>query len=167
MNSATTYTTTLCSPFFHDQLVLVNTLYVKYWHLDHGTFRFLPSNQREHQWFPETFGWGNLYHWGPFIATSQEGIMMIIMVLHPTRLPLSSPNNEGHTDIWEEEFEILTLSNDSPMEMDTGEGPAPIWLEENASGWDEPVDDSWGEVPWDAEAWGVQQDTVPVANNNW
>ncbi|KAB5587430.1 hypothetical protein CTheo_9132 [Ceratobasidium theobromae] len=163
MNSATTYTATLCSPFFRDQLVLVDTLYGEYWHPDHGTFRFLPSNQRERQWFPETFGWGDLYHWGPFIATSQEAIMMMIMVLHPTR----SPNNEGRTDIWEETFNILTVSNDSPTQTDTGEGPAPIWMEENISEWDGPVDNSWGEAPWDMEAWGIQQDTVPVANNHW
>ncbi|KAB5587408.1 hypothetical protein CTheo_9154 [Ceratobasidium theobromae] len=167
MNSSTTYTAMLCSPFFCDQLVLVDTLYSEYWHPDHGTFQFLPSNQRERCWFPEAFGWGDLYWWGPFIATSQEAIMMIIMVLHPTRLPLTSPNNEGRTDIWEETFDILTLSNDSPTQMDTGEGPTPVWSEENVSGWDGPIDDSWGEAPWDAEAWGIQQDPAPVANNHW
>ncbi|KAB5587403.1 hypothetical protein CTheo_9159 [Ceratobasidium theobromae] len=167
MNTSTTYSATLCLPFFRNQLVLVDTLYGEYWHLELGTFRFLPSNQRERRWFPETFGWGDLYRWGPFIATSQEAIMMMIMVLHLTRQPLNSPNNEGRTDIWEETFDILTLSNDSPTQMDTGEGPAPIWSEEYVSGWDGEADDSWGQQEWDNEAWGIQQEFGHVEPTEW
>ncbi|KAB5587299.1 hypothetical protein CTheo_9254 [Ceratobasidium theobromae] len=82
-------------------------------------------------------------------------------------LPLSSPNNEGRTDIWEETFDILTLSNESPTQVDTGEGPVPIWSEEYVSGWDGEADDSWGQAEWDNEAWGVQQEFGHVEPTVW
>ncbi|KAB5587821.1 hypothetical protein CTheo_8737 [Ceratobasidium theobromae] len=83
---------------------------------------------------------------------------LMCMIIHPQH---HLNNLEGHSDIWEEEFEIVTIGNDTPMQNNNGEGPALIWSEEFKSGWDQPADPTWGSADQDPE--GYWADTVLFA----